>query len=136
MARNNKAKSGSDFGDGYKKPVTARSGQQSLIWVAPYVDQNDLKWLENERPNISGVILEFLSDLPEGYSLSSKFDDKTDRWLTTCICSRSGDPNEGIALTARGSTRINSAYTLAYIAVFKLEWKWRERGDNNSGDFG
>jgi hypothetical protein len=136
MARNNKGNQSSDFGDGKPKPRAKGLGHDIKHWLSPYLDDKDRGWLEDNRDNISGFIFGVLSELPDGYDFSSKFDDRTDRWLATLKCVRDGDANYGIAVTGRGSTRTNSIYTCLYIASEKLEWNWLEGVTDQKGDFG
>lgn len=136
MARGNKGNSGSDFGDGKGIPKASYVRPNQLRWLSPYLDEKDQIWLQAELDNLAEFIFGRIAELPVGYTLSSKFDDRTDRWLTTIICDRVDDPNRGIAVTGRGSTRINSLYTCFYIAAVKLEWVWMEAARQDLGDFG
>lgn len=136
MARKNLPSPTGDFSPEGKKSKPSGSGRNIRRWISTYLDKDDLSWLESQRTNMFSIVFEFLADLPETYNLSSKFDDKTDRWLSTLICADSNDPNDGLALTSRASTRALSLYALAYICVFKLEWRWEREGDGISGDFG
>lgn len=136
MARSSKSGDSNRFGDAPQKPKSGYNQSNIKQWLSPYLDKADLNWLESNVDSMSEYVFSFLSELPVGYTLSSKFDNNTDRWLTTCICSAGDDPNNGIALTARGATRIDSLYTLAYLAAGKLEWNWVQSLLGGNGRFG
>lgn len=136
MARKPQTDPTNRFGDGAPKPKPRTNQSNIKQWLSPYIDKADLDWLESNVDSMPEYVFGFLSELPVGYTLSSKFDPTSDRWLTTCICSAGDDPNEGIALTARGASRIDSLYTLAYLAAGKLEWNWTAQSLGGSGRFG
>lgn len=136
MARNSKGSFKQEFGDGKPTPKTSNSRLNQLRWLSPYLDEKDQIWLQDNAHNLERFIFDTLGQLPVGYTLSSKFDAHTDRWLCTLICDRLDDPNRGIAVTGRGSTRANSIYTCLYIAGIKLEWEWVADAGQNLGDFG
>lgn len=136
MARNSGKSGGSDFGDAKPIPKKGSMGFDIKHWLSPHLAEEDQIWLRDHYDNVAEFILSTLGELPAGYDLSSKFDDRTDRWLTTLKCIRVDDPNKGIAITGRGSTRVNSVYTCLYIAAVKLEWQWLEAVGQSMGDFG
>jgi len=136
MARNGKTGSTGDFGDARSTPKPRNMGFDIKHWLSPYLDEKDQIWLRDNYDNVARFVLDTLGELPAGYDLSSKFDDRTDRWLATLKCVRMDDPNKGIAITGRGSTRVNSIYTCLFIAGIKLEWRWLEAVGSSMGDFG
>lgn len=102
-----------------------RSGnwQQDVRWINPYLGDTDIKWLEDNEPELTHIVMDFVDELPETYHLSSKPDTASPKFLAVLICSGDGDPNAGIALSIRGSTRVDALYALAYYVAHKMAWK-------------
>ncbi|HET8671915.1 MAG TPA: hypothetical protein VFM05_15245, partial [Candidatus Saccharimonadales bacterium] len=136
MARNSGKSSEVPFGNATKPPKSTDTRSNVRHWLSPHLNEYDQVWLRDNSDDIPRFVFGVLAELPVGYTLSSKFDDRTDRWLATLICDRVDDPNRGIAVTGRGSTRINSVYTCIYIAAVKLEWSWAEATTQGMGDYG
>jgi len=95
-----------------------------LVWVSPYISEQDRVWLKRNSDSIPAVICRFLDELPLGYSVSCKYDNKSERWLAMCVCNEPNDVNDGCALTARASTRVKSLFILAYLHLMALEGNW------------
>jgi len=107
-----------------------------LNWVSCYFDLPDREWLASEDHNYSLHICGFLDGLPLSYTVSSKYDSSTDRWLSTCICNDPSDVNHNSALTARGATRLDSLFALAYSHDYKLKGVWGGSADTDLGRWG
>ncbi len=97
---------------------------EKIKFISPYLSKDDKSWLDSNVGGAIDIIEAFLDDLPAGYTLSSKFDDFSGKWLATLICSRDSDPNRGYALTARGRTRVLSLFVLGYLHVEKSGGAW------------
>ncbi len=101
----------------------------NLTWVPTSLNDADKRWLSANNDHAHEYIFALLDSLSRGYTLSSKYDDKSDRWLSTIICSDESDPHYSCALAVRGKTRVISAYILAYIHMVKLSDGWGVSGD-------
>lgn len=95
-----------------------------LIWVNAYLDETDKQWLKANRDNEYECIMQLFDELPEGYTISSKFDKTSDRWIAVCICDVVHDDNYNHALSMRGASRTSALYALYYTHVVKLNRSW------------
>lgn len=133
MARNDKAKDSGRM----DKPSSGSPGRSGFIpvkWVNAYLDETDRQWLGNHVHELASFVVEFVDALPEGYTLSTKFEHTSGKYLASLICSDSGDGNSGYAVSMRGTTRLDSIYALAYVVGEKL--KWSLAASDGSGDTG
>jgi hypothetical protein len=128
-----------DFGElepaGKARSVPTLKGNVAR-WLSPNLTSEDKAWLAANVNRLPEYICGFLHDAGRGYTVSCKFDQNTDRWLSTIICNDDTDGNFSVAVTGRGSTRINSLYTLAYLVVGVLQWEFTDDDSGASGDFG
>lgn len=112
------------------------SGKSKLRWVNPYLDTKDIAWLNDNYDKLALIVCEFLDALPEGYTVSSKMDYHSGRFSATCVCENGDLPNNGMALSLRGATRIDALYALAYAHDFKLKGIWAGAGDSDNARWG
>jgi len=122
---NNKKSTGNDKSGG-KSNYTG-----NLTWISPSINDADKRWLSANSDAAPEHIFTFMGRLSAAYTLSSKYDDRTERWLTSLICTDEHHENFGCALTARGKSREVSIFILAYLFMVKLEHGWGVTGGND-----
>lgn len=121
MARNGKAEGKSGLGN-TSGDKTGRGNFVPVNWVNPYLDASDKQWLTDHVHELAAVVIEFVDALPEGWSLSSKFDYQSSHWLSAVVCNPADGKGLGYACSMRGATRLDSLFALAYVVGEKLKW--------------
>lgn len=112
------------------------SGRVSTRWINPTFNDQDVRWLTDNADNALGVCAEFYTAMPEGYSIVSKYNFHEDRWHGQCFCNSADDPNENVAVSVRGATRLDALYALAYAILHKLPPEWEGAVSDSNARWG
>lgn len=119
-----------------KTPKKPARSSKNLVWINPYINAEDVAWLESNDDLFSDLVLSLVSRVGEGYGLSVKYDNYSQRYSASLIGADDDCPNAGVAVGVRGSTPYDAVYALGYCVEVKLDPIWKPEVSESAGRWG
>lgn len=108
----------------------------SLQWINPTTNQEDVDWLEGNSNNYVELLFEFFEDLQEVERVSIKRDPQSTRWIAVLFAGDRDARNTNCALSLRGATPIDALILLAYFHQIRFAGSYPATADNPQGRWG
>lgn len=133
MVANGSKKPGKPTAGGNNGGTSSRASE--LRWFNPYLSEGDRKFLDAKRNELPHLLVAFLEAIEEGWNFSTKFDDRSGRYLATLVLgSNSAGEGRKLAISVRGATASHASILLAYFCAEKHAWEFILEDDPSSDD--
>jgi len=105
-----------------------------LKWVDGYLNDEDRKWLENQRPEVGLWVLKLINAQAGGYKISCSFDSTSSKYCARLIPDDVDCENSGYGLSHRASDPTVALFVLSYKHFVKYEERWSDAEDSSRVD--